>query len=143
MSGRVPLKRQVRARENQPLEGGATRPPLIPKDAQILARAGLEPRQIRRIEKSADAEENGFDFVRLGAQSLARKPLREESERELVLFVAKRSGQFLEERLVGPVQLTQPLQPKRFALQAKLRRSGENAVNFFLRQPAQRRMTAS
>ena len=89
-------------RENEPLEGRAARPPLVPKDAQILARAGFEPRQVRRIEKSADAEENGFDLVRLGAQSLTRKPLREESEGELVLFVAKRCGEFLEERLIVP-----------------------------------------
>ena len=123
-------------RENEPLEGRAAGPPLVPKDAQIMACAGFEPRQVRRTEKSGDAEENGFDLVRLGAQSLTREPLREESEGELVLLVAKRSGQFLEERLIRPMQLAQPLQPKRFALQAKLRRSVENVADFFLRQTA-------
>ena len=41
------------------------------------------------------------------------------------------------------MQLAQPLQPKRLALQPKLRRGCEHAANFFLRQTAQRRMTAS
>ena len=100
-----------------------------------MACAGFEPRQVRRTEKSGDAEENGFDLVRLGAQSLTREPLREESEGELVLLVAKRSGQFLEERLIRPMQLAQPLQPKRFALQAKLRRSVENVADFFSGKP--------
>src|SRR4029434_8253360 len=72
----------------QRLEGGTVCPPLLPEQAQILARARLEPRQIWRIEKSADAEENGFDFIRLSAQHLARKRLRGGGERALVLLLA-------------------------------------------------------
>ncbi len=116
---------------------------MVPKDAQVLARAGFEPRQIRRTEKSGDAEQNGFDFVRLSAQHSAWKPLREDREGDLVLFIAKRSSQFLEECLVGPMQFAQPLQPTSFLLQTKLRCSSEDALDLIFRQITQRRMTTS
>src|SRR5450432_4412899 len=85
-------------RENEPLEGGAARPPFVPKNAQVLAGAGFEFGQVGRHEKSGDAEEDGLDFVGLGSQGLAGKALREEGERQLVFLVAERAGEFLEER---------------------------------------------
>ena len=69
--------------------------------------------------------------------------MREEGERQFVLLVTERRGQFLEKRFIGPVHFGDVLQAQRFALQPKLRRGVEDAADFFLRQTAQRRVTAS
>ncbi len=122
---------------------GAPRPPCVPKRTQILPGAGREASQVRRLEKSANAKENRFNFVRPGAERFQRQPLREEGERELVLFVAERRGDLLIERFILAMQFGQPLQPLHFALEAELRSRIENAANFFLRQSAERRMTAT
>ena len=104
---------------------------------------GREAGQVRGFEKAGEAKENRFDFVRPGAQGLQRQPLREEGEREFVLFIAKRRGDLLVKRFIFAMQFGEPLQPLHFALETELRCRVENAANFFLRLSAQRRMAAA
>src|SRR5438067_2101404 len=85
-------------RENESLELAATRPPLIPKCAQIAAGVGLEGREIRRSEEAGHAKEQRFDFLRRRAEQTQRKPLREEFESQLVLLVAEGGRELLKER---------------------------------------------
>src|SRR3982751_4924100 len=74
-------------RQNEPLQAGPAGPPYVPKRTQVLPSARTEISEIGCLEKSTDAKENRFDFVRPSTQRFQRQPLREKRERQLVLLI--------------------------------------------------------
>ena len=93
------------------------RPPVVPKLSQIRARFLLEGGEIGDLEKAGHAEKHRFRFVRIFAQCREGNALRDERERQLVLFVAERGRDLLEDRFVAAVSFDHDAQPRGLALQ--------------------------
>src|SRR5205823_2906376 len=129
--------------QDEPLHRVAMRPPAVPKFSHIRARRLWIDGKIRRLEKSGDAEQHRFDVVILFSKERERQPLRQKGEREFVLFVTERSRNLLEERGVAAVGGDEVLHSRGLALEAELRRCGENAREALLRQIFQRRLTSA
>src|SRR5437588_2876387 len=85
------------------------RPPAVPKFSHIRARLLWIDGEVRRFEKSGDAEEHRFDVAVFFAKERKRQPLRQKGEREFVLFVTERSRDLLEERGVAAVGVDEVL----------------------------------
>src|SRR5438552_2249824 len=89
--------------QDEPQHLVAMRPPAVPKFPNIRARLLWIDGEVRRLEKSGDAEQHRFDVVILFAKERERQTLREKSEREFVLFITERSRDLLEEGGVSAV----------------------------------------
>src|SRR5205085_11598633 len=78
-------------------------PPPVPEQTQVRARRFSNRIQIRRIEESGDTEKQCFAILPLLAQESHRQTLREQCERQPILFIAKRLCYYLEQNLVAPM----------------------------------------
>lgn len=130
-------------RQHEPLHFIAMRPPPVPELSYVAARFPRVNGQIWRLEKSGHAKEQRLDVVVLFAEHRKRQPLRQDRERQFILFVTKRCGDFLKERSVAPVRFDDVLDPGRLTLEPELRRGGENGLEAFLRQIFQRRLATA
>ena len=76
------------------------------------------------------------------AKQAQRQTLREEGERQLVLLVAERGRELLEDRFLRAVPVGEARESLRLSPEPELRGGLENTPHFFLRQIAQRRVAA-
>lgn len=97
----------------------------------------------RRFKKSSQSEKQRLRLGRVLPQRFQGQPLREQGERQFVLFVSERGGDFLKESFIAAMTNDGGLQAGPFLTQPKFRGTAQKIAEAFLRQPFQRGLTTA
>src|SRR5436190_12781899 len=116
-------------------------PPTVPQLAHIFARRFFVDVEISRLKETRGAKEQRLAVLTIFTQEPQRRTLCEKCERQLVFFVTERGCDLLEKRFVASVHVDLVANPIRFLSQTELRSGIEHAVDAFLGQILQRRLT--
>jgi hypothetical protein len=109
------------------------RPPAIPQVAHIILRRLFVGCEVGRFQETGETEKDCLGIVQILAQRFQRQSLRNQRERQLVLFVAECGRDFLKERFVSAVIVDLCADARGLFLQTKLRGGIEHAPNPILR----------
>src|SRR6266496_2409431 len=118
-------------------------PPIVPQLPHIFARRFFIDVEIRRLQETGSAKEQGLAVGNIFTQQAQRQTLCEKRERKFVFFVTERTGDLMKKRFVASVGVDLVANPIRFLSQTKLRCGIQHTGYSFLGQIFQRRLTAS